>query len=229
MSQSVKLNAKALGGAIQTQYSGYVTVGADGTVTVDSRDAASLLAAGASYINTRTGYVNYPVAPVIGTVGKFVASTSLANGTLSIANQPDVPRMGLLRVDPGASAVTAGNAAITYVANDGTTQVDNLSVITGASTLATLSTSKGMMLINSVILTGVVGGTTPHVQLSSDGRLACPVDAGFQDFAVVAEWDTNASATPGAVTASAAAIAPTAAVNGTATYSFGYTYIMPNT
>src|SRR5579885_2064984 len=225
---TVKLNAKSIGGVIQTQYSGNVTVGPDAFIVVNVLDVPALLAAGCTYVNSRTNFVTYTTAIVAATAGQFVASTSLTNGTLSIANQPDVPRMGQVRVDPGTLAITAGNIAVTYLANDGTTQVDNISPVTPANTVLTAFTSKGMISINSVIVTNLAGGGSPHVQMDSNNYIACPVDAGFQDFVELAEYRTVTKETNGTVYASAACIAPSVAPNGTATYTFGYSYTTPD-
>jgi hypothetical protein len=223
---TVRMNAAAIGGTIYCQNTGPVTVPSDGIITVDSRDAAQLLLVGASYINARTGQATI-TTPAAATAARLVASTALSNGTKTIANQPDVPRPGALRIDPGGGTITAGNVALTYTANDGTTQVDNLSAITTA--LFTQGTSKGIISLTSVITTGIVGGTSPLMQVDTTAALSVPVDPGFVDFAILRENVDGTSEGQVAVASSAASFTPSTAPNATHSYGVFYGYTMPNT
>src|SRR5579863_339218 len=144
MPSQVVLNASAIGGLVQTANSGNVRVPASGLITVSSLDAPSLLAAGATYVSQASRSVNV-ITPDAGAVGTIVASTTLANGTLTIAAQPNFGRLCSVRVDPGTSAITGGNVAFTYTANDGTTVVDNISAIGGGTTIISTNTSRGVM------------------------------------------------------------------------------------
>lgn len=224
MPQLVKMNASAIGGTIQTNNSGVITVPADGIVTVNSLDAAQLLAAGATYIHATNRYQQLNAAPVVATAGRIVASTSLANGTLSIANQPDVPRQCGIYVDPGTTAITAGAVTATYIANDGSTTIDVVSAVTAASTPFTTNTSKGVVVMNSVVVTGVVGGTTPHTQVNDTNSFGLSVDPGFVDFKALRENTDGANGTIGTVASTAASITPNTTPNGTHTYSWNYSY-----
>lgn len=215
---TVQLNAASIGGLIQTGHSGNIQVPADGIITVDSRDAATLLAAGASYIRASTKQ-QVITTPIAGAVGQFVASVAFANGTATIANQPDVPRLGSVRVDPGTSAITAGNVAVTYIAIDGTTQVDNLSAITAASTVASQNVSKGIAKINSVVTTGLAGGASPKLQMDSLNQLGVLADPGFVDFSVLDLKVDNADSGVASVATAAACFTPSTAPNGTHTYN----------
>jgi hypothetical protein len=75
-------------GAFQGPFSGSVNAGSDGTFTIDPRDFAFALGAGFVPVR-RSSHSFAPMvsAPGTATVGRIVASTSLANGSLSIANQ----------------------------------------------------------------------------------------------------------------------------------------------
>src|ERR1700747_3183159 len=128
----IKMNVSAIGGTIQTPSTGVLVADSAGNIVVDSRDAVDILRAGGSFVNSIN--IWYPVtpAPAAGAVGRIVASATLANGSATIANQPDYPRMCSFRVDPTTGTITAGQAVLTYIANDGTTQVDTLSLITAA-------------------------------------------------------------------------------------------------
>lgn len=223
MSTTVTLNASAIGGVIQTQNSGPITVPANGLISVDSRDVPTLLAAGAAYVNSRLSWFTTGAARAA-SAGRIVASGSLSNGTLAIANQPDFPRQLALRVDPGTVSLSAGNVALSYVANDGSTQVDNLSAIATASAPTTQNTTKGVVTLNSVIVTGVTGGATPLVQVNDTNSLSVPVDPGFVNFSVFKEYDASTATTVGTVGTLAASVIPTGTPNSTLTFTFGSTY-----
>lgn len=225
---TVKLNASAIGGMIQLSQTGNVVVPADGIITVDVRDAPALLANGATYINS-TARRTAITAPRAASAGRLVASTALSNGTKSIANQPDVPRQGILVVDPGTSAISAGNVAVAYVANDGTTTTDNISAITPASTIASTTTSKGIAILNSLVVTAIAGGASPGVQLNDSNSLSMMVDPGFVDFTVTGEFVDTTSEGQVAVASGAASLTPSTTPNATHNYTVYYNYNGVNT
>lgn len=225
---TVRMNATAIGGQINLAYTGNVIVPSDGIITVDVRDAPNLLAAGASYINLVTKRSTF-TSPAAATAGRLVASTALSNGTKAVANQPDVPRRGLLVIDPGTTAITAGNVAIPYVANDGSNQTDNVSCIMPGTTIVSTLTSKGILVLSPVIVTGLVGGASPKVQLNDTDALAMIVDPGFVDFALLRTDLDGVYNSGGTVATTAASVTPTSAPNGTKSYSMFYDYLMPNT
>src|SRR5579864_788359 len=226
MTQQVQMNASAIGGLIQTQFSGNQRVPASGVITVDSRDAAALLAAGANYVRKGAGSASF-TAPIVGAVGQIVASTTLANGTLTIANDPDVGRQCSVRIATGTSTVTAGNVAFTYVANDGQATVDNFSAIGVGTTILSTNTSKGVLVPTSVIATGLVGATsTTKIQIDTLNALACPVDPGFSSFALTFASE-DGTYNGGATADSAGCVTPSTAPNGTHNYVFGFTFTSP--
>jgi hypothetical protein len=226
---TVKMNVAGLGSPIFLNYTNggaAVSPAADGTLVVDSRDVPALLQAGASYVNATSRWQTISPAPRAGSAGQIVASTALANGSLTIAHQPDVPRQLAVKVAPGATLISAGNAALLYTANDGTAQTDNFSLIMASTTISTFTTSKGVLHLTSAIVTGLVGGTTPGVQIDDTNSLSLMVDAGFVDFAVLKENVDGADETIGTVASAAASIIPSTAPNGTHTFGFGYSYLM---
>lgn len=228
---TVKMNVSGLGSPIFLAYTNggaAVSPAPDGTLVVDSRDAPAILAAGGSYVNLVSRWQTISPAPRSGTVGRIVSSTSLANGTLTIANQPDVGRQLAVKVAPGATAITAGNAAILYTANDGSAQTDNFSLVMTSTTVSTFTTSKGALRLSSAIVTGLVGGTTPGVQIDDTNSLSLMVDAGFVDFSVLKETATNVDETIGTVASTAASVIPSTAPDGTHTFGFAYSYLMPS-
>jgi hypothetical protein len=225
---TVKMNALAIGGTIQLPATGNVTVPADGLISVDSTDVAALLRMGATYIMARTKSVNI-LAPRAASAGRLVASTALSNGTKTIAAQPDVPRQGVLRIDPGTSAITAGNVAINYLANDGTTVTDNVSAIMGGTTVVSTNTSKGIVTLNSVIVTAIAGGASPQVQLNDTNSLSVSVDPGFVDFTLLAEFADATNEGQVAIASSAASFTPSTTPNSTHNYGAFYGFNAPNT
>ena len=102
MATSIKMSIGSanLGSVIQGN-SGTYSVASDGTFSADTRDVASLLAVGCVYIQAVTKLYGQTPAVATATVGKFVASTALANGSFTVAAQPDVPRQAQVIVGAG--------------------------------------------------------------------------------------------------------------------------------
>lgn len=228
MTATVRLSASALGsGVIQTINSGAVVPAADGTITVNALDVPSLLAAGCEYIiqSTESQRVSAPRAQ---SAGRIVASTALANGTIAIANQPDSPRQCDLYVEPGGGTITAGNAALVYIANDGTTQTDNFSLINTSTVAWSSRTSKGVLHVNSITISALAGGTSPQVQVNDTNALSMMVNPGFIDFTVLKENVDAANEAVGTVASSAASVVPTTTPNATHNYDFFYSFNAPN-
>lgn len=222
----IRMNASAIGGTLQLPFSGIVNVPSDGMITVDSRDATTLLRQGAKYVTQAARYGTY-IGPIAGAAGQLVASTSLANGTLSIANQPDFPRLASVRIWPGTVAISAGQLVVNYVANDGSTQNDTFSAITGVTVAASTNLSKGIVHLNSAIVTGVTGGASPGVQVDTLNTLAAMVDTGFVDFSLLKLDVDNTSTGTVTVFPSAGAFQPSTAPNGTHSYGFAYAFNAP--
>lgn len=194
-----------------------------GAIYVAPNDVLSALAAGWVFWNSefRNAGVTTPAAANAVLV---VASVALSNGALTVAAQPDVLRPLAVRIDPGSSAITAGVATLVYYGNDGVLTTDVLSLVAAASTPVTLTTSKGILILNSGTVSGLVGGTSPKIQVGTNATLALPVTPGFGNFTVLRENTDGANGTIGTVTASGGLVAPTTAPNGTHSYSWGYTY-----
>ena len=134
-----------------------------------------------------------------------------------------------VRIDPGTAPITAGNVALTYVANDGTTQVDNLSAIAAATLAFSQLSSKGVVSFTSAIITGIAGGASPGVQINDTNSLSVPVDPGFVGFSAFKEYDDTTATAVGTVATLAASITPQTTPNATHTFTFGTAYTMPNT
>lgn len=227
MVAQVKMSAFGLGGGVIQGLSGQYAVPADGIITVPATDISSLLALGCQFVNQVVDWQPITPAPLAATAGRIVASTSLANGTVAIAHQPDIPRQCGLRIDPGTSAITAGVTALAYTANDGTTQTDSFSLVTAASTPFTTNTSKGVMHVNTVTTSGLVGGASPLIQVNDTNSLSLVVQQGATDFQILKENVDGADEAIGTVASSAFSVTPTTAPNGTHTYGFAFAFNAP--
>ena len=227
MVAQVKMSAATLGGGALQAPSGIYNIPSDGIVTVLASDVSALLQAGLSFVNITTRWQDITPAPRAATAARIVASTALANGTIAIANQPDCARLAGLRVDPGTSAITAGTAALVYTANDGNPQTDSLSLVAAASTPTTQNTSKGVLHLTSITIAGLVGGTSPLVQVNDTNTLSLMVQQGATDFAIIKANVDGADEAIGTVTSSAFSVAPTTAPNGTHTYGFAFSFNAP--
>lgn len=227
MSAQVQLAGNSLlGGVIQGNFGNY-TPAADGTWTVDARDAPSLLAQGFNYVKITSRSVTLALAPAAAAIGAVVASGALSNGSVSVTAQPDTARPVNFEVGTGTTAITAGNAAITYVGNDGQTTTDNVSLVCALSSAVTHGLSKGVLSVSSVVISGLVGGTSPWRRMSTTAGVSVPVDPGAVDFSVIREYDAGATIAVGTLASALGSINPTTAPNGTVTYSFNYNYVSP--
>ena len=144
--------------------------------------------------------------------------------------QPDVMRQAQLVVTSASPGPTAGTVAITYIGNDGVVTTDTLSLITHGATPTTQTLSKGAQSIAGGNIAGLVGGTAPvWLELGSTGAISVPVDPGTQDVVFTSEGTDGGAEAIGTVVAGVlGTITPTTALNATHTYSFGYTFVSPN-
>lgn len=218
---TIRLAPNGFGGIVQGNFGNYQAA-SDGSFTVDTRDVASLLAQGFTYLSESQQQYTTPLAPPAATVGAIIASGALSNGTVAITSQPTVMRPVTIEVGTGTGAITAGVATVTYVANDGNTQVDTFSLVAAASTSTTQTTSKGVDTVSSVIVSGVTGGVSPWLRASTTTAISVPVGNGAIDVAFIREYDSGATVALGTPTAALASIIPSTTLNGTATYSFTY-------
>jgi len=228
----VTMNAAGVGGVIQTAGSGVIQVPANGLITVGAGDVPDLLKIGCTYVNSRN-VVQTVANARAATAARIVTSTSLANGTLTVANQPDVPRQLAVQTIAGTVAISAGNVAVNYTANDGTTQIDNFSMILGASATATQNTSKGVVTVNSVIVTAMAGGASPGVQVNDTNALAIMVDNGFVNFSCLKETVAQSglgvvNETAFTVASAAACVTPQTTPGTTNIYQFAASFVTPD-
>lgn len=221
--------AGAVGGTIQLPDTGTVVVPTGGFVTIQNSDVLVALRMGMQLVTTQTEWAFYGngaanTGPRAASAGRIVSSTSVANGTLSIANQPDYPRQGDMVLFVGTTNITAGNLALTYTANDGTTQVDNMSLVGTASTNVTTRTSKAIVHLTSAIVTALAGGAAGGIQLNDTNSLGMMVGTNFTNFQVMKENLNSADETVGTVATTAASITPSGVVATSNMFGFAYQY-----
>jgi hypothetical protein len=224
---SVQMAAAAgIGGVIQGLFGTYQPA-SDGSYTVDVRDAPGLLVIGMNYVKQLALNYTPPLAPAAATVAAIVSSGALSNGAVAVTAQPDIARPVNVEVGTGTGAITAGNVAVTYIGNDGLTGTDNISAVCGASASTTQSLSRGVVTISSITVSGLTGGTSPWIRLSTTAAISVPVSQGAIDVAFLREYDAGATVAVGTPATALASIAPTNAPNGTRTYSFVYSAVSP--
>ena len=214
------------GGLIQGAYGNYQQ-STDGSYTVDARDVPPLLTKGFTYVRQTSQAYTLPAAPAAATIGAIVASGALSNGTVAITANPDVPRPVNVEWDAGTIALSAGSIAVTYIGNDGVSGTDTISLIAALSTATTVGLSRGVVTISSIVVSGLVGGHSPWLRLSTTAGVSVPVAAGAIDVNFQREYDDGATIAIGTVASALASIAPTTAPNGTHTFSFVYDYVSP--
>lgn len=237
--QASRSTPPATGATYVPDATGYVA-------NVDVRDIDLMEKAG-FVIAGKAHRVYSPLAyPAAASQAVTFASAALSNGTMTVAAQPDVPRQLQAIINPGTTAITAGTLALNYLANDGTTQVDNLSLIMAAGAAATtikatLATTKGVEHMTSMIVTGLVGGTSPAIQVGTNTAIALPVDVGFSPATFVITKESKVTMTVsgtltaqipadeavGTVTTTGALVVPTTVPAAGIGYVFHYTYAYP--
>lgn len=227
---TTRLAGNSVGGVVQGNYGTY-QAGSDGVFTVDTRDVPAMLLIGMSYLRNAGGVYTLPKAPVAASAGHIAASAAMSNGAIAIANQPDVARAVNVILGNGSPAITAGNVAVTYKAQDGGTYTDNFAPanLVGLNGSTTVPLSRGVLSMSTIVISAMAGGGSPWIRLDDTNLLGLPSDPGGQDFAIEAEYDTGTvQASPG--TPSTSAIGTTSVVttpNGTVTFSFLYAYVAP--
>lgn len=222
----VRMNALSIGGLIQLNFSGPINVPANGIITIDARDAPTVLRMGGTYVSLATRSMTF-TAPIVGAVGKIVASVAFTNSTYAIANQPDFPRGVALHIEPGTVGFTAGQVVASYVAADGTSpQLDTFGLAgVPATAVYSVNLTKGVMFVNSVIATNVGGGVSPTIQMDTLNFLAPALDPGFVDFSVLNLTMDAARLGVASTIASSGLFLPSTLPNSTRTYNVVYNYV----
>lgn len=213
---------------------GYTTGGVSTVVSgINPNDVSGLIAGGVRWSVQRSDWLG-PFVPAAAAVAAYFTSAALSNGALTIAAQPDVARPYQAIIYPGTSAITAGTLTMVYTNQCGNAVTDVFNLATAASTNLTLNASQGAATISTTacVVAGLVGGTSPTMQIGSTATIALPLPQLFANLTVYKETKDNVNETVGTITTSGNAtagtlctfIAPTTAPNGTHTYTFGVVY-----
>lgn len=209
-------------------YTGPVQPNTDGSVTIDTRDLPDAMRGGfvPVYTQVRSKYYSAPAAASATGIVNNVTTTNVA---LTIADQPDVGRQLQIVTAPGSPGITAGNLALTYTANDGTTQVDNFSLIGAATT--TPKSSKGCLHLTSAVVSGLVGGTSPTIEIGTNGTLSVDVQPNTKDATILKEGldGVDVAAVNVGVLTSGGLYTPHTAPNGTHNFQLDYTTLSVGT
>jgi hypothetical protein len=225
---TIQMNSGGFGGVVQGNYGTYQAA-SDGTFTVDTRDASTLLSIGFTYLNKNTNAYTTPKAPAAASATAIVASGALSNGTVAVTANPDVLRQVNLIIGAGTTAISAGTLAVTYIGNDGIPGTDTLSLVCAASGTVTQFLTRGVDTISSIVVAGLTGGASPFLEMGTTTTISVPVGPSTVDVLFEREFDSSATIAVGtASSVTLASIAPTTAPNGTITYSFVYSYVTPD-
>lgn len=197
---------------------------ANGLIAVNPGDVIGFLNSGTAFPSFTSNTKSAVITPAAASAAATVASGALSNGTKSIAAQPDVPRPITFIMGAGGAAVTAGNVAITYIGNDGAQHVENVSTIMASGGSKTYATLFGVALMQSVVISGVAGGSSPFIYGGTTAAVALLSAPGSTIASVYREDTDGTSGTVGTFNANGI-ITPTTAPNATHTYSWGYTMV----
>lgn len=200
------------------------TADAFGRITItDSRDLGPALASGCVYSPTDTRWYTAGSAPAAAAAANVVAAVAVANGTLTIAGQPDVPR-NLQIVQTGTPTITAGSVNITMVNSQGVTLTESVAL---ASANGTLTTNNAVGHVVGASVSGAAGSALGTISIGSGAALGLPLPAGFANLTVFKQNTDGADVTNGTIDGTYGKVTPNTAPNGTHTYSFGYTFVLP--
>jgi len=162
-------------------------------------------------------------APIAADLTTIKAAADVANGTITIAAQPDYPRKLQVRIVDANSSISAGSLVLVGVGARGQAVTQTIALAGGTRTVTTDDAYATLTSGTVSGLTGAASGDTlgigPATALGLPG-LKTPVPT---TFAVHKANVDNANETVGTVDATAGTIAPTTAANGTHSYEFWFT------
>jgi hypothetical protein len=170
-------------GTVQMPDGSSATVAADGTIAVSPIFRDALEAAGWVLMRSHTRYWSSAGTTIAASsAANTIASVTMTNGGLTVNAQP-VPMRPVDIVIGGNTAAMTGNLAVIYVANDGSTQTDNLSLSTAAGSAgvagATLHLTKCVATFTSATITGLnatIG--SPFLYAGTTAAIGVPVELG---------------------------------------------------
>lgn len=217
----------ANGNTYQANGSGLITGGTNSQGSFSGimpGDVVPLMNGGAHVATLRARWINFGIVKAA-SAAAVVASAALSNGSLGAITQPDIPRQLQGVVIPGAAAITAGALTLVYNNTQGVASTDTISLVTGSGVNLTFTTSQGCARLTSAIVAGLVGGSTPTVELGTNTVLALPADVGQSGLAVYKAVVDDADDTlPTQSASDGHLVTPNTAPNGTHTFSFGINF-----
>jgi len=167
-------------------------------------------------------------APDAASATVLVNNVTTVNGALTVAAQPDVARPFLVTSAPGSPGITGGTLTCVYVANDGTLDQTDVFSLVGHVT-STPTSTKGCLHLSSATVSGLVGGTSPTIQIGTNASLAVPIQPFTQAAGILKEGlDGEDVSTTDVGTLTAAGIyTPHTAPNASHVYLLDYTLLAP--
>lgn len=232
MAATVLVQAPAGTGSINAAQTGAVyTPDANGQFLCDPLDIRFLVLNGFRICGNKTYW--YSIVPAAANVNAQFSSAALSNGTMAIAAQPDCMRPVKFIAFATSPAITAGLLTLTYTANDGSTIVDTFSLVCALNSSINGTTSRGVSRMTSQIVTGLVGGGSPTIQIGTTASIAVPTNLGAEGITFIKEAANTGNNTAmadeaiGTVVGTYGVITPTTAPAASKTLSFGYTFTSP--
>jgi hypothetical protein len=213
------------------------TVNSDGTINgVAATDVVPLLRAGWRFVSVFTTKAVF-AAPNTASLVNVKAAATPANGTITIAAQPDVPRKLQVRVVIGTTtttAITAGTLTLVGVDQDGNAISEVLSLIANASVTLKTKWAYAKLTSGTVASYAAAGsGTGNTLGLGNANDLGIPTGQNVIDFTCFKETaftigTSGADETVGTVDPVARTVAPTTApTTDTTAYEFSCSYTLP--
>jgi len=159
------------------------TVASDGTISVSPLHRNALENAGWVIGLSQLGYWSSASTTIAAaSAAAMIASVTMTNGGLSVAAQP-VPMRNVDFVIGGNTAAMTGTLTVIYLANDGLSTTDLLSLSTPAGTAGvagnTLHLSKCVAVLSSATITGLnatIG--SPFLYAGTTATVGVPVPPG---------------------------------------------------
>lgn len=202
-----------------------------GRVTVNAGDIQGLLNNGYTYAPLDCRYYT-TIPPAAASATAIVSAVAITNVALTIAAQPDISRKLAVVWATSSAAITAGSLSMVYTDTNGQTVTDVIALAGAVSATTTQGTSHGVAHLTSATVAGLVGGTTPTIQIGTGTALGLPLPLGWNNLSVFKETKFNLTAVPGTgvdesvgtVDTVGGTIIPTTVPNATLSYTFGYSF-----
>jgi hypothetical protein len=167
------------------------SIASDGTISVSPLFRNTLEAAGwVIAISQSLRFSSAGTTMAAASAAAMVASVTMTNGGMTVAAQP-VPMRPVQWVIGGNTAAMSGILTVAYVANDGSSQVDALSLSLGAGSAgiagATLQMTKCVATLTSATVTGLTASIgSPFAYAGTTAAFGVPVPLGASITALTA-------------------------------------------